>query len=250
MRRRMTFLKDHSGVIGLALLLGIFATCSVAQAQSVSQQPKVLIKPEIKTRVEALQQEIQGKGATFTVGYSAASEYTIAQLCGLVEPEGWRMTARFENTERYLSALSSPSSFDWRELPGGNTPVRNQGGCGSCWAFSTVAPLETLISYHCKNVVDLSEQYLVSCNMEWDQWGDRWGCDGGWFAHDYHEWKYSSEQGETDFGAVFDTNFPYSASDGACNGPHPHAYKISDWRFIASQWDVPSVDAIKAAIQT
>ncbi len=249
MQHTNVYSKGRFVLITLTLLLGILVTSGIVSAQSATQQLSVSIKPEIQGKIQMLQEDIQNKGATFTVGYNSASEYTIPQLCGLVEPEGWRLNARFEATQRYLSAGSLPSSFDWRQLEGGNTPVRNQGSCGSCWAFSTVAPLEILISYHCGNVVDLSEQYLVSCN---DEPGDKWGCGGGWFAHDYHEWKYSSAEGETDFGAVLETSFPYRASDVACNGPHSHPYKISDWRFIESDWGgaVPPVAAIKAAIQT
>ncbi|MBN1138577.1 MAG: protease inhibitor I42 family protein, partial [Anaerolineae bacterium] len=79
-----------------------------------------------------------------------------------------------------LSAL--PSSYSGCP-PAGCTPVRDQGQCGSCWAFGTVGPLEQAILIQDGWSKDLAEQYLVSCNT------DGWGCDGGWWAHDYHEWK-------------------------------------------------------------
>ena len=232
----------RSEALSLAVSLAFFAVCGLAQAQVLVDSPKNQIRPEIKARVEVLQQEVAEKGHTFAVGYNSAMEYTIPQICGLVEPRGWRKRAKFEDLESmYLTA--SQTSFDWRSVSGGNTPVRNQGACGSCWAFSTVAPLETLISLRCGKAEELSEQYLVSCNQS------GWGCQGGWFAHDYHEWLVPSSKGETDVGAVLETDFAYKTSNVACNGPYSHPYKITDWKFIGG-YPVPSVAAIKQAIQT
>lgn len=73
--------------------------------------------------------------------------------------------------ERFV-ASSAPvetllPSLDWRNH-GGNfvTPIRDQGGCGSCWAFAATAGLEssTLIANNTPNVtLDLSEQVLLAC---------------------------------------------------------------------------------------
>ncbi len=136
-----------------------------------------------------------------------------------------------------LTAL--PAAFNWCDA-GGCTPVRDQGQCGSCWAFGTVGALESAILINDGASKDLSEQYLVSCNME------GWGCDGGWWAHDYHEWKYPpSEPGP---GAVYEAEFPYTATDSSCDGPYTHYETITDWAFIGNDSSVPATDAIKQAI--
>jgi inhibitor of cysteine peptidase len=121
-----------------------------------------------------------------------------------------------------------PSSFNWC-ANGGCSPVRNQGDCGSCWAFATVAVLESLIMVHDWAAKDLSEQYLVSCNS------DGWSCDGGREAHDYHQSKYAN--GELAAGAVYEADFPYSASNQACNAPHSHHERIQSWGSI-DPWDL------------
>ncbi|MEJ2738176.1 MAG: C1 family peptidase, partial [Anaerolineae bacterium] len=54
-----------------------------------------------------------------------------------------------------------PSRWHWCE-PGGCTPVKDQGACGSCWAFATFGPFESTILIRDGVVKDLSEQYLVS----------------------------------------------------------------------------------------
>uniref|UniRef100_A0A832A309 Peptidase C1A papain C-terminal domain-containing protein n=1 Tax=Desulfacinum infernum TaxID=35837 RepID=A0A832A309_9BACT len=56
--------------------------------------------------------------------------------------------------------------------------VSGPRGCGSCWAFATVAPFESLLLWKNGLTKDFSGQYLVSCNI------NGLGCDGGWWAHD------------------------------------------------------------------
>jgi C1A family cysteine protease/predicted secreted protein len=137
------------------------------------------------------------------------------------------------------SPLGLPSAYNWCDQ-GGCTPVKNQGSCGSCWAFGTVGPLESNIKIQDGLEKDLSEQYLVSCNT------DGWSCNGGWWAHDYHLDKAPS--GEPDAGAVYEADFPYVARDDSCNPPHTHHEKIDSWAYVGDSWSVPSVAAIKQAI--
>jgi C1A family cysteine protease len=239
MRTAAIVIKNRFRMIALILLTGFILSSTPAGSETLTRPQLAQIRSEIRTTLLVLQREIMAKGHSFTVGYSPAMEYSIPQLCGLVKPNDWRNHAIFEKMEAYLTAL--PPSFDWRDL-GGDTPVRNQGGCGSCWAFGTVQPLEILLSARCGKVVDLSEQYLVSCNE------NGYGCGGGWFAHGYHEWYVPATMDETDAGAVLEVNFPYQAANVACNGPHAHPYKINAWYYIAG-YTVPSVAAIKQAIQ-
>ncbi|MFH1892714.1 MAG: C1 family peptidase [Candidatus Zixiibacteriota bacterium] len=185
--------------------------------------------------INALQEQAEEEGWTFTVGENSATQYSLEELCGLVEPENWAESASFDpcTPTRVL-----PSQFDWRDsttLP----PVKNQGGCGSCWAFATVGPLECNIKLKDGSTVDLSEQWLVSCNS------DGWDCSGGWWAHNYHEWKTDGCGGT---GTVYESDFPYAASDLPCGCPYPHEYLIESWAYVGSQSSVPSVSSIKQAI--
>jgi len=132
-----------------------------------------------------------------------------------------------------------PSAFDWRDQ-GGVTSVKNQGSCGSCWAFGTVGPLEANIKIKDGIEEDLSEQYLLSCNT------NGWDCGGGWWAHDYHQWKKPPSESEA--GAVPEEDSPYVGWDAACNGPYSHPYQIDSWTFVGSEYGVPSTESIKQAI--
>ena len=136
-------------------------------------------------------------------------------------------------------ALALPSHFSWCEN-GGCTPVKDQRSCGSCWAFATVGVLESQLKIKDGVTKDLSEQYLLSCNS------DSWTCSGGWWAHDYHQWKVPS--GEPGAGAVYEGNFPYVGNMALCNPPHTHNEKITSWQYVGGDESIPSVAAIKQAI--
>jgi C1A family cysteine protease len=187
--------------------------------------------------ITALQQQAREEGWTFSVAKNPATEQSMTQLCGLVVPDHWWVNASFDPC---LPTTYLPTRFDWREL-GGCTPIKNQDGCGSCWAFGTVAPLECNILIRDHKVVDLSEQWLVSCNS------NHWGCNGGWYAHDYHQWKTDRYNGT---GAVLEQDFPYTATDAPCAGPYQHPYRIDSWHYIGFSQGVPPVDSIKQAIMT
>jgi len=190
-----------------------------------------------EANITALQQQGIQEGWTFTVAQNPATEQSMSQLCGLVMPDDWWVNASFDPC---LPTGYLPTHFDWREL-GGCTSIKNQDGCGSCWAFSTVAPLECNILIHDHKTVDLSEQWLVSCNT------NSWGCNGGNFAHDYHQWKMDRFNGT---GAVLEQDFPYTATDAPCAGPYEHPYRIDSWYYIGWSQGVPPVDSIKQAIMT
>jgi C1A family cysteine protease len=141
-----------------------------------------------------------------------------------------------------VSAESLPATFDWRSY-GVVPPVRNQGGCGSCWAFGTVGVMESAIKIGGGVLVDLSEQFLISCN------NDGWSCNGGLTATKYHYNTLGKNQSA--IGAVLESDKPYTATNGTCSIIANHPYKLSGWTFITGyEWKMPTVDQIKSAIYT
>ena len=211
---------------------------------NISKADKISIEKPTNS-IEELKKVSEEEGWTFTVGENSATSYEIEELCGLVEPENWQEYGDFDDTIN--PSLMVPEQWDWRDQ-NGVTPVKNQGACGSCWAFGTVGILESVIKIKSGSTVDLSEQWLVSCNK------NGWDCNGGWWAHGYHD-GLTGKCGGT--GAVFETNFPYSASNKPCNGPYQHSYLLKDtngdgksWKYIGNQNSIPSVEQIKQAIYT
>merc|ERR1711957_948216 len=97
---------------------------------------------------------------------------------------------------------------DWREQ-GVTTPVRNQGGCGSCWAFSVSAVLESHISINNpdKSVI-VSPQELVDCVENPKKCGGTGGCQG---ATQEIGFEYIQNNGLS-----LDSEYPYFAKDMKC----------------------------------
>lgn len=77
---------------------------------------------------------------------------------------------------RNLKAL--PDHVDWRDQ-GVITPVKNQGWCGSCWAFASVETLESQWAIKTGILQELSEQFVLDCTPNPDQCGGTGGCSGG-----------------------------------------------------------------------
>ena len=97
----------------------------------------------------------------------------------------------------------APAAFDWRDK-GVVSAVKDQGSCGSCWAFSTVANLEGLYALKKGVVKTFSEQYLVDCDTN-DE-----GCNGGLMELSF-EWLAVN-----DGGVMTDADYPYTGRKSTC----------------------------------
>jgi C1A family cysteine protease len=126
------------------------------------------------------------------------------------------------------------SRLDWREA-GKVTPVKNQGPCGSCYAFASVANFESEVLVDGGSTFDFSENNVKEC--EW--WGS--SCGGG------NYWRVASFLAAN--GTVLETCDPYVPSNVACNASCPYQTALLDWRVIST--DVPaSVNVLKTYLQT
>ncbi|EGR31705.1 hypothetical protein IMG5_103490, partial [Ichthyophthirius multifiliis] len=96
-----------------------------------------------------------------------------------------------------------PASIDWRKKKAVN-PVKDQGQCGSCWAFSAVGGLEGAYAIANKKLVSFSEQQIVDCSKN----GGNSGCNGGDLPPAYD---YAVEKG-----IQTEASYPYTAVDGEC----------------------------------
>lgn len=156
------------------------------------------------------------------------------------EPPSEKETNAYASLDEIKTAL--PTHWDWR-TKGIVPPVRDQGSCGSCWAFGTVGVMESAVKKGGGPLPNLSEQYLISCNK------DGWGCKGGLTATKYHFDTLGKFQSLP--GAVLESTKPYIAGDGICTKAYSHPYKASGWQFITpDEWSMPTTLQIKNAIYT
>jgi cathepsin L len=100
--------------------------------------------------------------------------------------------------------VPSISSLDWR-TKGVVNPVKDQGQCGSCWAFSAVGAIESAYAIKTGKLYDLAEQQLVDCSSSFGNAG----CNGG-LMDDAFQYAMQKSLCET-------KNYPYHASDETCH---------------------------------
>ncbi|MDD2716093.1 MAG: C1 family peptidase [Candidatus Wallbacteria bacterium] len=165
------------------------------------------------------------EGSMYKVSADAAPKgIPLETLCGLQRPDYADAIEHMRKLTLEKEAL--PDKFDWR-TQNACTPIKNQGSCGSCWAFSSVGIFESGIAIKDAVVVDLSEQDLLDCN------GMGYSCKGGWLD----ALKYFKDKGCADEKTV-----PYQAAVGKCKNVE-RSYKIKDWATVN-----PTTDEIKLAI--
>lgn len=127
--------------------------------------------------------------------------------------------SKYQNFTR----LDDDVQVDWRQQ-GAVTPVKNQGQCGCCWAFSAVGAMEGLIMITTGNLVSLSEQQILDC----DESDGNQGCNGGYMDNAF---QYVINNG----GVTTEDAYPYSAVQGTCQNIQPAAT-------ISGFQDLPSGD--------
>jgi inhibitor of cysteine peptidase len=127
--------------------------------------------------------------------------------------------------EAPMAVMGLPSAFNWQDKM---TSVKNQGSCGSCWAFATTTSFEGVINIWDNVKYDFSEQYLVNCHT-----GSS-GCDGG---------SNSAFSMYVSNGPVLETALPYKAVDGTCGTYVHQSQKAKSYSKVTN-----TQDAIKQAV--
>jgi len=198
--------------LGLMLSLLFFGPPSVAQEPQFEEAPK-RESPGQPPPV------IDGHGTGFI-----PPPMDLSHLTGQKKREG-------------LMVTQLPASFDWRTT-GKVTAVKDQGNCGSCYAFAAIANFESKMLIDGQATLpypDYSENNAKECNY-YDT-----SCDGGWYSQVAN---LLSKKG-----TVLESCDPYVASDVACKGTCPYQKTLLDWRIISGDV-VPDTDALKTYIQT
>ncbi|XP_028277137.1 cathepsin L1-like [Parambassis ranga] len=131
--------------------------------------------------VLAHNQEASAGKHSFTLGLNHLADMTAEEINEQLNRLKLEEPVHFTNsTFKITSDSSLPQSVDWR-TKGLVSPVRNQGLCGSCWAFSSLGALEGQMKKRTGVLVSLSPQNLVDCST----YDGNHGCRGGYISKSY-----------------------------------------------------------------
>lgn len=198
-------------------------------------------------KIESLQTQISKKGHDWTADETSVSNLSAQEqkgLLGLIVDEAeLNATEKAVKAAESLSAfraesLALPTSVDWRNN-GGNftTPIKDQGGCGSCVSFGTLATIESKVKIACKNPginPDYSEAFLFYCGC-----GNC--CGTGWFFPPALNFCKNT-------GVANEASFPYTAGNQPCKSGVPVEFKINAWTTALSMADRKNVLANKGPV--
>jgi len=166
-------------------------------------------------KINQLNKSIKAKGLAWVAGETEVSSLSYSAKkklfgqstfpSGIEYYVGGVLTAGDGLTLKAATATAMVDNWDWRNRHGKNwiTEVKNQGSCGSCWAFASTGATEALVNlfYNQPLNMNLSEQNLLSCS-------GAGSCAGGYpsTALDYIK----------NTGIIDEAAFPYSATDQTC----------------------------------
>jgi PKD repeat protein len=184
---------------------------SGTDVKTVSKEKKLA---QNRVKIIEINKSLKAKGLNWVAGPTSVSEMTYAErkeLYGQSKfPSGFEyyMGGVFK-TDGYTATRETSlmvDEWDWRDRHGQNwiTPVKNQGSCGSCWAFAATGATEAMVNLFFNQHLDmnLAEQDILSCSGAGT-------CSGGYPGTALN---YIASTGIVD-----EATFPYTATDQPCS---------------------------------
>ena len=150
----------------------VFVEHMAAHGLSYGTKEEYKFRLDIFAKKEAENKKINSDPKnTFTVEHNQFSTYTEDEYKKLL---GYKGPQELDNELiEVLDETNLTASIDWRSK-GAVNAVKNQGGCGSCWAFSATAAIEGHHFIKSGKLISLAEQEFVDCDTK------SHGCGGGW----------------------------------------------------------------------
>jgi len=137
---------------------------------SYGTQEEYQFRMNIFVEKTAKMQEINSSQTSFTVGYNKFTTMTDFEYKRLL---GAKVMPEEKRSVKILNTTDLAAEVNW-VTAGAVNAVKDQGQCGSCWAFSATCAIEGAHFLSTGTLLSLSEQQMVDCDTV------SYGCNGGW----------------------------------------------------------------------
>ncbi|CAN6546153.1 unnamed protein product [Malus baccata var. baccata] len=219
-------------IVAILITLGTLASQATSRIQWMEEFGRVYQDSAEKER----RFHIFKNNAEFVEKFNSEGKKTyklsINQFSDMTHEEFLRHHTGYKKPTESISSADASFTIDWREHDA-VTPVKDQGDCGFCWAFSAVAAVEGITKIKTGQLISLSEQQLVDCDTS------NSGCQGGDMAKAF---AYIQQKG----GIASEENYPYQGSDGTCdtNLANEAAAKITNYARVTPNSETDLLKAV------
>jgi len=223
----------------LLCLVAAVAVCADPFADFMQTYNKIYAADELSMRHAIFRdnlrviEETNAQNLSYTLGVNQYTDLSWEEFQSSVLMAPQHCSATQGN---YRATGANADSVDWR-TKGVVTAVKNQGGCGSCWAFGTTGAVESAWAISTGTLLQLAEQQLVDCA---GAFGNQ-GCRGGLPSQAFEYIKFAG-------GISKGTDYPYTGRDGSCRAqPSKFAAKVTGEVNITEGAENDLLDAITNA---
>lgn len=187
----------------------------------------------------------------YLAGYRERRPKRDSDLSGRSRDAGWLIPEKNKKQETDIDEAPDPdaAAFDWSGR-GRITAVRNQGACGSSWAFAAAAAVEANYLIRKNMNIDLSEQHILDCAADEllvTRAGrtvllkqDAGSCRGGWYG--------PVLAFLLNYGAAPEARYPYTSRDSVCAPAGADRYRLAAWGYLRQDAGIPTVREMKEAL--
>jgi len=198
-------------------------------------------KEVFDANMKLIRQQNSMDGTSWWADVNQFTDMTNSEFRALIS--GTKPAHLFHGGQLELDAIATdlPDRVDWRESSGVVTPVKDQGGCGSCWAFSAAQTFESHLSIATgEAAVKLSPQQIVSCSPNPQHCGGTGGCDGSTQPLAFNYTQTAGLSSEADY--------PYAGTTGTCQSSKIKPVGYNNGGYV--QLPVNDYSALMSAVAT